>query len=122
MLEVLEHIPDDGILATLSEVRRVTRGNFLVTVPDNTQYQTLVNSEFLFGHYRAVDHIQFFTEDSLRRLLERYFARVTVARGDGLLPHTLLPVYVRKPLSVLYRLRLLKPTIFSRLFAEATVA
>lgn len=121
MLEVLEHIPDDSILETLAEVRRVTRGNLLVTVPDNTQYQTLVNSEFLYGHYRAVDHVQFFTADSLRRLLERYFSKVTITRGDGLLPHTLLPVAIRKPISVLYRLGLLKPTIFSRLFAEAVV-
>jgi SAM-dependent methyltransferase len=121
MLEVLEHIPDASIRATLEEVRRVTRHNLLVTVPDNTQYETLVHCEFLFGHYRAVDHVQFFTVESLTRLLREYFPRVTVARGDPLLPHQLLPAVVRKPLSALYRLRILRPTIFSRLFAEASV-
>lgn len=122
MLEVLEHIPGDDPLPLLAEVRRVTRGNLLVTVPDNSQYGTLVGCEFLYGHYRAVDHVQFFTPESLHRLLAQFFPRVSITRGDPLFPHQLLPAVVRKPLSLLYRLGVLRPTIFSRLFAVASAA
>jgi SAM-dependent methyltransferase len=121
MLEVLEHIPDSDIRAVLAEVRRVTKHRLLVTVPDNTQYATLVGAEMLYGHHRAVDHVQFFTTESLPALLRQYFREVSVTQGDPLFPHQLLPVWVRKPLSALYRLGLLKPTIYSRLFAVASV-
>jgi SAM-dependent methyltransferase len=121
MLEVLEHIPDSDIRTVLAEVRRVTRHRLLVTVPDNTQYGTLVGAEFLYGHHRAVDHVQFFTTESLPALLREYFPNVSVVQGDPLFPHHLLPVVVRKPLSALYRLGLLRPTIYSRLFAVASV-
>ncbi len=121
LLEVLEHLPDDVIRRVLPEVRRLARHNALFSVPDNTQYDDLVKFEFLFGHYRAVDHIQFFTESSLRALLASYFPGVAIERGDPLFPHLLLPPVVRRPLSLLYRLGLLKPTLYSRLFAEARV-
>lgn len=120
MLEVLEHIPDADIPIVLSELRRVTKHRLLVTVPDNTQYATLVGTEFLYGHYRAVDHVQFFTVETLDKVLRGYFREVSIVQGDPLLPHQLLPIIVRKPLSALYRLGLLRPTIFSRLFAVAS--
>ena len=85
------------------------------------QFDELVKFEFMFGHYRAVDHIQFFTEASLRGLLAGYFPEVVITRGDPLYPHKLLPRLARRPVSLLYRLGVLKPTIFSRLFAEARV-
>jgi len=119
LVEVLEHIPDANIPAVLGEARRVARGNVLLTVPDCTQHEELVRQEFLFGHFRAVDHVQFFTADTLDALLRRFFPEVQVRRGEPLFPHRLLPPVVRRPLSLLYRLGLLKPTIFSRLYAEA---
>jgi SAM-dependent methyltransferase len=120
-LEVLEHIPDEKLTVVLPELRRVTRGNLLVTVPDSTQYDEFVRTEFLPGHFRAVDHVQFFTNESLRAFLSPSFARVTISRGDPLFPHHMLPPIVRKPISALYRLGLLKPNLMSRLFAEASV-
>ena len=40
---------------------------------------------------------------------------------DPILPHLLLPPIVRRPLSALYRLGILRPSLYSRLFAEARV-
>ena len=119
LVEVLEHIPDEAIPAFLEEVRRVTRNNVLLTVPDCTQHGELVAEEFLHGHFRAVDHVQFFTADSLSALLREFFPQSAVERGDPLFPHRLLPRIVRRPLSLLYRLGWLRPTLYSRLYAEA---
>ena len=119
-IEVLEHIPSHAIASFLHEARRVTNGNMLITVPDSTQYAELIKHEFQLGHYRAKDHVQFFTAETLRALLVANFRKVSVLRCDPLYPHRLLPPVVRRPLSVLYRVGLLRPTIFSRLFAEAS--
>lgn len=119
LVEVLEHIPDEAIPALLEEVRRVARNNALLTVPDCTQHGELVAEEFMHGHFRAVDHVQFFTADSLSALLREFFPQAAVARGDPLFPHRLLPRVVRRPLSLFYRLGWLRPTLYSRLYAEA---
>lgn len=119
MLEVLEHIPGESIPGLLEEVRRVTRSNLLVTVPNNTQYDELLRHDFMFGHYQAVDHVQFFTTTTLSDVLGQCFTKVSVEEGDPLYPHRLLPPFVRRPLSALYRLGILKSTLFTRLFAEA---
>lgn len=119
MVEVLEHLPDDVAPGVLSEVRRVTRGNLLLTVPDCTQFDRFVRERFLPDHFMAVDHVQFFTVDSLASLLKAYFPSVDVREGDPLYPHRLLPAVVRRPLSLAYRLGLLRSTLYSRLYAEA---
>jgi SAM-dependent methyltransferase len=120
-LEVLEHLPDPILLNALSEARRVTKSKVLATVPDNTQTTALLGHGFLFGHFQAIDHVQFFTQDGAKNLLSRFFSRVEVRRGDPVFPHRLLPPMIRKPLSLGYRIGLLRPTIFSRLFIEAWV-
>ena len=120
-LEVLEHLPDAILLHALGEARRVTRSKLLATVPDNTQTAELLDHGFLFEHFRAIDHVQFFTQDGVKTLLGKFFSRVEVRRGDPIFPHRLLPPILRKPLSLGYRIGLLRPTIFSRLFIEAWV-
>lgn len=120
-LEVLEHLPDPILLNALSEARRVTKSKLLATVPDNTQTAALLDHGFLFEHFRAIDHIQFFTQESVKNLLSKFFSRVEVRQGDPIFPHRLLPPMVRKPLSLGYRIGLLRPRIFSRLFIEAWV-
>ena len=119
-IEVLEHLPDEILRKVIPEIRRVTRGNFLATVPDNTSYHELLPYGFMFGHYQALDHVQFFTQSNLRALLINYFASVEVTRGDPVFPHLLLPPIARRPVSLLYRLGVIRPTLFARLFAVAT--
>ena len=122
--------PEGHLLGTLL-IDRVSHHveAFEVEEREGCQESVLGDDETSFGW--RTDYVQTFVErdlpslgvrvapDSLRRLLGEYFPRVTVTRGDPLFPHQLLPVAVRKPLSLLYRLGVLRPTIFSRLFTVA---
>ena len=119
LVEVLEHIPDEAIPSLLSEARRVARKNVLFTVPDCTQFDELIELSFMHGHFMAIDHVQFFTVENLPALLKQFFPHVSVRQGDPLFPHRLLPKVVRRPISLMYRMGWLRPTIYSRLYAEA---
>jgi SAM-dependent methyltransferase len=119
MIEVLEHVPDGEVESVLAEIRRVVRKNVLLTVPDCDDVSYLQSAGVTHEHFLAADHVQFFTKHKLQALLERFFPAVEIARGDPILPHLLLPPIVRRPLSALYRLGVLRPSIYSRLFAEA---
>ena len=121
MIEVLEHVPDDDLEGVLAEIRRVVRRNVLITVPDCEDVMYLQSAGMTHEHFLAADHVQFFTKHRLQALLERFFPAVENARGDPILPHLLLPPIVRRPLSALYRLGVLRPSLYSRLFAEARV-
>ena len=121
MIEVLEHVPDAEIESVLSEIRRVVRKNVLLTVPDCDDVAYLQSAGVTHEHFLAADHVQFFTKDTLQALLERFFPAVEIARGDPIRPHLLLPPVVRRPMSALYRLGVLRPSLYSRLFAEARV-
>jgi SAM-dependent methyltransferase len=118
-VEVLEHIPAEAIPGFLAEAHRVAKTNLLVTVPDCTQFPQLAGLDLMYAHFLTVDHVQFFTVQSLASLLRQFFPDVAVKEGDPLFPHRLLPPVVRKPISLLYRIGLLRPTLFSRLYAEA---
>jgi SAM-dependent methyltransferase len=121
MIEVLEHVSDDEIEAVLAEIRRVVRRNVLITVPDCEDVSALQRAGVTHEHFLAADHVQFFTKPKLQALLDRFFPAVEITRGDPILPHLLLPPIVRRPLSGLYRLGILRPSLYSRLFAEARV-
>lgn len=121
MIEVLEHVPDETIASLLAEVRRVARTNVLLTVPDCGDVPRLQIAGVTCEHFLAADHVQFFTASSLGALLGTFFPRVEIIRGDPIQPHLLLPVPVRRPMSALYRLGVLRPSLFARLFVEARV-
>jgi len=121
MIEVLEHVPDDELAPLLEEVRRVVRKNVLVTVPDCGDVSRMRDVGVTCEHFLAADHVQFFTARSLGALLGKFFPKVEIVRGDPILPHLLLPSPVRRPLSALYRLGVLRPSLYSRLFVEARI-
>lgn len=121
MIEVLEHVPDDQIEPLLAEIRRVARTNLLLTVPDCGDVSTLQSVSVTCEHFLASDHVQFFTAASLGALLGKFFRKVDIVRGDPILPHLLLPPPVRRPISGLYRLGVLRPSLYSRLFVEARI-
>lgn len=121
MIEVLEHVPDADIESLLEEVRRVVRTNVLLTVPDCGDVSTLQPAGITCEHFLASDHVQFFTARSLSALLSRFFPKVEIVRGDPILPHLLLPRPVRRPLSALYRLGVLRPSLYQRLFVDARI-
>jgi SAM-dependent methyltransferase len=118
LLEVIEHLEDPASL--LREARRVACRNVLVTTPNCTQSFEAVPIEF--SHMLDVDHRQFFTEASLRYLLNDVFGSSVVeqvAPLDGPIAALVLPRALRPVYRWLDRRGLVRPRYFFRLRARA---
>jgi 2-polyprenyl-3-methyl-5-hydroxy-6-metoxy-1,4-benzoquinol methylase len=118
LLEVLEHLDEPARL--LREARRVARRNVLVTTPNCTQDFGDVPVEF--SHMLDVDHRQFFTESSLRELLDGVFGSSVVeqvAPVDRHLAGKVLPRPLRPVHRWLDSAGLVKPRFFFRLRGRA---
>jgi SAM-dependent methyltransferase len=69
LLEVLEHVPDaEGVLR---EVRRVSRQNLIISVPDAQMDPLFAEAGLAFHHWVDRSHVQFLDRDGLQALLER---------------------------------------------------
>ncbi len=118
LFEVLEHVPVPEAL--LLEARRVSAGNLLVTVPDCGSREMLRGCKLVCEHFLELDHVNFFTATDLGALLAAHFPKYSVERGEPILLWTVgLPVWIRRPVSALYRLGLFKAELFNRLYAVA---
>lgn len=116
-IEVLEHVSDPAPL--IREVRRVTRGNFVATVPNCTQKTT--NAQVVFEHMLDVDHKNFFTSASLAELLRTSFESVEVnevAPIDRALARLILPRPVARLHGLAIRAGFLRPRLYFRLLAD----
>lgn len=83
MTEVLEHLDDDVIEKTLVEVKRVLKPNgvFVGTVPaDEDLSVSVVVCPQCGMKFHRWGHVQSFSEQGLRKVLEREFSDVTVSR------------------------------------------
>jgi ubiquinone/menaquinone biosynthesis C-methylase UbiE len=120
IFEVIEHVKD--LEKILVEAFRVARKNVLVTVPNTEDIDLMKANDVIYAHMLSSDHLHFFDQESLQDLLRRYAKKVTVERSDPILPFWFLsrsvPFYV---LRFLFRLGLLKPRFFTRLYAVASV-
>jgi SAM-dependent methyltransferase len=120
LFEVIEHVPD--LHQILDEAFRVARRNVLITVPNSEDIELMKANDVTYAHMLSSDHVNFFDEESLRRLLAGYGAKVSIERSDPIYPFWFvgrsLPYYA---LRVLYRGGLLKPRFFSRLYAVASL-
>ncbi len=120
MFEVLEHVlsPD----RILSEAFRVARKNVLITVPNAEGIEQMKANDVTYAHMLSSDHLNFFDPGSLDALLRRYSGQVSIERSDPIYPFWFIgrstPFYV---LRLMFRLGLLKPRFFSRLYAVASV-
>lgn len=117
MIEVMEHIPQPELL--LPELRRVTRKNVIITVPNCTQS---FKSPIAFTHMLDIDHKNFFTQDTLRELLSREFREVEVnqvAPVDSAIAAELLPRWAFRVWRTASKLGLLKDHYYFRLIANA---
>jgi hypothetical protein len=76
MMEVLEHI--DDYMGALTEARRVCSSRFIMTVPNIGVIPAMSEHQVVPWHLLEATHVNFFTPDSLRKVLERVFARVEV--------------------------------------------
>ena len=120
ILEVIEHVADiEGVLA---EAFRVARKNVLITVPNSENIELMKANDVTYAHMLSSDHVHFFDPDSLEGLLRRYSKDISIEKADPIYPFWFvgrsLPFY---GLKLLFRLGLLKPRFFSRLYAVASV-
>jgi SAM-dependent methyltransferase len=120
IFEVLEHVVD--LERVLSEAFRVARKNVLITVPNSEGIEQMKANDVTYAHMLSSDHLHFFDPASLEALLKRYSPHVSIERSDPIYPFWFLgrslPFY---GLKLLFRLGLLKPRFFSRLYAVASV-
>lgn len=116
MFELLEHVqnPDE----ILKEAKRISKRNILITVPNCGNFGVLRSYRLIYDHFLEMDHIHFFTKRDLEYLLSKHFQKVKVEEREPiLLGMAGLPWWLRKPVSLLYKLKLIKSNIYYRLFA-----
>jgi ubiquinone/menaquinone biosynthesis C-methylase UbiE len=120
IFEVLEHVAD--VEKVLREAFRVARRNVLITVPNSESIEQMKANDVTYAHMLSSDHLHFFDPESLADLLKHYCNKVTIERSDPIYPFWFvsrsMPFY---SLKLLFRLGLLKPRFFSRLYAVASV-
>jgi ubiquinone/menaquinone biosynthesis C-methylase UbiE len=120
LFEVIEHVTD--IQSILKEAFRVARENVLVTVPNSEDLERMKANDVTYAHMLSSDHVHFFEPDSFKSLLEPYSKRVLIERSDPIYPFWFvsrsLPFYA---LRMLFRIGLLKPNFFTRIYAVASV-
>lgn len=120
LFEVLEHVAEaQGIL---DEAFRVARKNVLITVPNSEDIDRMKANDVTYSHMLSSDHLHFFEPSSLEDLLRPYAEDVSIERSDPIYPFWFLsrslPFY---GLKLFFRLGLLKPRFFSRLYAVARI-
>jgi SAM-dependent methyltransferase len=115
MSEVLEHLSEPKAL--LQEARRVTRNNILATVPDSSRFYLLKEMHLTYEHMLEEDHQCFYSKKSFEDLLKLFFPKVTVRQEGPIFAQGVFPWYVRKPITLAISLGLVKPVVYSQLFA-----
>lgn len=119
LFEVLEHVKYPDII--LKEVKRVAK-NVLITVPNCSEFFTLKKFGLTYEHMLEKDHINFFTKKDLEDLLSKHFKKFRVEVREPLAFGAIgLPWWLRFPILVLQRLKLIKREIYYRLYAVAEV-
>jgi 2-polyprenyl-3-methyl-5-hydroxy-6-metoxy-1,4-benzoquinol methylase len=77
-IEVIEHIPKYD--EVLEEIARITKRNFVMTVPDMSAIPICHHNHVVPWHLLESTHVNFFTQTSLERVLRRHFGDVQFAR------------------------------------------
>lgn len=119
LVEVLEHLEDPE--QVIREALRVTGKRLLATVPDCSHLRRLGEFGLTFEHMLELDHRQFFTTDSLRRLLERPGWKLDLVPGDHVdtgMARLLAGRAAAKVNALGNRVGLFRPKLSSRLFAD----
>lgn len=77
-LEVLEHIPEPERM--LAEIARVGRDRLVLSVPDISAIPFCFPSGVVPWHLLEGTHINFFTQETLSRILSPHYRRVAISR------------------------------------------
>jgi SAM-dependent methyltransferase len=115
IFEVLEHVLEPERL--MLEAKRVAARRILITVPDCGAFELLRKFGLTYHHFLDLDHLSFFTKADLTRFLSLFFERFHVREKEPIICVAGFPWWVSKPVSLLYRMKILKPKIFFRLYA-----
>lgn len=120
LFEVIEHVP--AMESLLNEAFRVARKNVLITVPNAEDIQLMKENDVTYAHMLSSDHVNFFSPDTLKSLLQPRASHVSIERSDPIYPFWFaarsLPYY---GLRLMFRLGVFKPRFFTRLYAVARV-
>jgi ubiquinone/menaquinone biosynthesis C-methylase UbiE len=120
LFEVLEHV--EKLDHVLEEVKRVTKKNILITVPNCSDFYHLKKYCLTYEHMLEKDHVNFFTRESLENLLSKHFKNFKVKEKEPIaLDAVNLPRWLKYPILLLYRLGIIKNNINYRLYAVIEV-
>lgn len=84
LVEVIEHV--DDFEALLREAGRVARRNIIVSVPNINAIPSLSRYNVVPWHILEATHVNFFTPEILKRVLERIFAGQAKVRVEEYAP------------------------------------
>ena len=114
MFEILEHLENPKL--ALNEAKRVAKKNILITTPSFSRFHQLASLKLTYYDVLEVDHVNFFTKKELTNLCSEISSKYIVREDEPIYIHTLLPWYVAKPISLLYKLRIIQPPLYRRLY------
>ncbi len=118
MFEVLEHLTDPT--PVIAEARRVIKKNVLFTVPNSEGIADLQYRGLLFEHFADMDHKNFFTKESLLKLLSPHFSSINITEGDPIHPSILFKNrFIQLIVKILYKLGIANPRFYFRLYVVA---
>jgi 2-polyprenyl-3-methyl-5-hydroxy-6-metoxy-1,4-benzoquinol methylase len=120
LFEVLEHVENPS--RVIEEVKRVAKKNILITVPNNTEFYELRKYGLTYEHMLEKDHINFFTKKDLENMLSTYFKEFEVEKKEAVNYELInLPSWLRYPISILYKLKIIRHRVYFRLYAIAAI-
>lgn len=121
LFEVLEHLEDPA--SVVREAARLARTNVLISVPHCGDTESMQRCGLMYEHFADEDHRNFFTVETLTRLIAPYGRTCSVEKGDPFLPHVLMaPSLGRRIVQLMGKARLLRPQFYNRLYAVLTTA
>lgn len=125
IFELLEHVRNPGEI--LEETKRVAKKNILITVPNCKNFKTLRSYGLTYEHFLEMDHINFFTKDSLCELFSNHFDNFEITEEEPIhpwlfsspdFPRDILVVPLRKLVTLLWRSGILKTNFYKCLWAS----